>query len=284
MSAPEGQSGKKMATVEMSVLTLLVVLFMIVSIGCQFIAHDKTGFHLAWGADPAKSVGIILAAGLTLVMYSFLYRDNALFKVAENLYVGVALGYTAILVWRESLRTDVYEPLFTSPTWSAFAHEALTRAVPIVLGLFLLTQLSRRHSWLSRYTYALLIGWGAGVAIPVTMHSFILKQLYAAIAPLQNSINPSGPVATHAGAWFVNIGLPILGAVILLVGTVTVLFYFFFSIEHKRGGAAVSKVGILFLMVAFGASFGYTVMARMSLLIGRVQFLLFDWLRISPPS
>jgi hypothetical protein len=32
-------------------------------------------------------------------------------------------------------------------------------------------------------------------------------------------------------------------------------------------------VGIWVLMVAFGASFGYTVMARISLLIGRVEFL-----------
>jgi hypothetical protein len=31
-------------------------------------------------------------------------------------------------------------------------------------------------------------------------------------------------------------------------------------------------------MVTFGASFGYTVMSRMSLLIGRIDFLLHDWL------
>jgi hypothetical protein len=33
-------------------------------------------------------------------------------------------------------------------------------------------------------------------------------------------------------------------------------------------------------MVAFGAAFGYTVMARISLLIGRMQFLLGDWLHL----
>jgi len=42
----------------------------------------------------------------------------------------------------------------------------------------------------------------------------------------------------------------------------------------------VSKVGIWFLMVSFGASFGYTIMGRLSLLIGRVQFLLDDWLHL----
>jgi hypothetical protein len=30
-------------------------------------------------------------------------------------------------------------------------------------------------------------------------------------------------------------------------------------------------------MVAFGASFGYTIMARISLLFGRLHFLIADW-------
>jgi hypothetical protein len=42
----------------------------------------------------------------------------------------------------------------------------------------------------------------------------------------------------------------------------------------------VARVGIVFLMIGFGASFGYTVMARVSLLIGRLTFLMRDWLGI----
>ncbi|MBC7286752.1 MAG: hypothetical protein H5T86_01665 [Armatimonadetes bacterium] len=38
-----------------------------------------------------------------------------------------------------------------------------------------------------------------------------------------------------------------------------------------------SRVGIWFLMVAFGAGFGNTVMARLSLLIGRIEFLRYEW-------
>jgi len=67
---------------------------------------------------------------------------------------------------------------------------------------------------------------------------------------------------------------------IILVGVVSVLVYFFFSVEHSGAVGKVSRVGIWFLMVSFGASFGYTIMARLSLLIGRVTFLLDDWLRV----
>ena len=39
----------------------------------------------------------------------------------------------------------------------------------------------------------------------------------------------------------------------------------------------MAKIGIYFLMITFGSSFGYTIMARISLLIGRMDFLLFDF-------
>jgi len=71
-----------------------------------------------------------------------------------------------------------------------------------------------------------------------------------------------------------------LNTIIILVGVTSVLFYFFFSVEHTGPGKVVARTGILFLMIAFGAAFGYTVMARMSLLIGRLT----DLIEFSDPS
>ena len=67
---------------------------------------------------------------------------------------------------------------------------------------------------------------------------------------------------------------------VLVAGVLSTLVYFFFSKEHKGFIGAGAKLGIWYLMVAFGAAFGYTVMARISLLIGRMQFLLGDWLHL----
>jgi hypothetical protein len=56
-------------------------------------------------------IGAWVATGLTLFIFTFLYKDNPLFKLAENLYVGVSVGYTIIktydtvvvqLIWRRS--------------------------------------------------------------------------------------------------------------------------------------------------------------------------------------
>ena len=65
---------------------------------------------------------------------------------------------------------------------------------------------------------------------------------------------------------------------VIIVGVLSVLVYFFFSAEHKGAVGATSRLGIWFLMVSFGAAFGYTIMGRVSILIGRVNFLLTQWL------
>jgi hypothetical protein len=271
MAELQASPDAKRSSLEVGALVLLGVVFLTISLVIQN--------PFAKGADPAKAAGTILAAGISLIMYSFLYRDNALFKIAENLYVGVGLGYTIItFCWRQALLPEMVQPLLYAPTWGAFGHELLHRAVPIVLGILLLTRISKKHGWMSRYSYALIIGWGAGMAIPQMTHTFILQQLNAAVAPFYTA-HASDPNAS-AWTWFWTVAMPIFGAVFIMVGTVAVLWYFFFSVEHKRVGGAVSKVGVWFLMISFGASFGYTVMGRVTLLIGRVQFLLFEWLKI----
>ncbi len=210
--------------------------------------------------------GIILAAGITLALYSFLYRDNPLFKLAEHLYVGVVAAYELALVWYQSILLDVVNPLFrphpdTGVNWWVI--------VPALLGLFLMTRFVGKAVWLSRISFAFFVGLGAGLAIPRRVASFIIEQIGPTIRPF-----------SQASADF---GWAVLDPAIILIGVLSVLIYFYFSVEHKGVVGGISRVGIYFLMVSFGASFGYTVMARISLLIGRVDFLLEDWLNLNPP-
>ncbi|HSG69766.1 MAG TPA: hypothetical protein VLA12_05095, partial [Planctomycetaceae bacterium] len=66
----------------------------------------------------------------------------------------------------------------------------------------------------------------------------------------------------------------------MVFGTLACLTYFFFSLEHTGIVGGVSKIGIYLLMITFGVGFALTVMSRYSLLIGRMNFLLKDWLHI----
>jgi len=206
--------------------------------------------------------GTFIAAGITLSLYSFLYKDNPLFKFAENLYVGVAAAYTLNQIWYTVLLADVVEPLSKLDSESM---GNLWLIVPTLLGIFMLTQLaSAKFSWLSRIAFAFVVGLGAGLAIPRTISANLLAQIQPTMGPI---------TADMAG----------FNLFIILVGVVTVLVYFFYSVEHTGPVGVASKTGIWFLMISFGASFGYTIMARLSLLIGRVGFLLEDWLVLELP-
>lgn len=212
------------------------------------LSADWTGF------------GVITAAGLSLALYSFLYKDNPLFKFAEHVFVGVAAAYTFGQVWFPTLYGEIIAPLFaTSPAGGQPGGWLLL--VPTVLGLLMLTRVSRQLGWLSRYPFAFVVGLGAGLTIPRSISSFLLAQIEPTIRPLTWSAEG-------------------LNLAIILVGVVSVLIYFFFSVEHRGVVGRISRVGIWFLMVSFGASFGYTIMARLSLLIGRVYFLFSDWLHL----
>ncbi len=222
---------------------------------------------MAFGKLPFSSdgFGIILGAGITLAIYSFLYQDNPAFKIAENLYVGVSLGYTIIITWFNFLKPDLYEPLIV-PLFSSAAEKSPQYALLCpLLGLFMLLRFSRKLSWLSRWTFAFVVGLGAGISIPRVISAFILQQIKPSLHPVFSG-----------GETF----LSSINTLIILLGVISVLIYFIFSVEHKGAIGKMSKIGIWFLMISFGASFGYTVMGRLSLLIGRIQFLLKDWLGI----
>lgn len=202
----------------------------------------------------SQSPDVWIMAILTLCVFSFLYRDNPLYRFAEHLFVGAAAGYLMAVQYQNVLRPNMITPL---------GEGKLLPLVPLALGLLLLGRLHSKTSGLSRWAIAFYVGIYSGIAVPAYMQAQIFAQLADATKPWG-----TGWAAVNSG--------------LILIGFLTVLAYFFFSAPHTGLHGMASRVGIWFLMVAFGASFGYTVMARVSLLISRVQFLLRDWMGILP--
>ncbi|MCK4526944.1 hypothetical protein KAW18_06200 [candidate division WOR-3 bacterium] len=205
----------------------------------------------------STSIWIWIAALLTLMIYSFLYKDNPFYRLAEHIFMGLSLGYTLVILWYDYIIPRIYQPLFFSPhQWSLI--------FPILLGMMTFGIFSKKYNWLIKYPLAFYVSAFAAIQIPVMLRSWILKQVEASFltpdkfSSVFNSIN----------------------AILIFVGLVTTLIYFYFSKKREHGFGAAATVGIVFIMVAFGAAFGYTVMARISLLIGRMQFLIQDWLGI----
>ena len=203
-----------------------------------------------------------IAAFLTLCIFSFLYRDNPFYRFAEHLFVGAAAGYLLAVQYQNVILPNVLRPLLQG---GQTPQGVVLTVIPLMLGLLMLGRVSTKLAGPARWAIAFYVGIYSGIAVPGYLQAQIFAQLNDAVKPF-------------APGW---------GAVsssLVLIGFLTVLAYFFFSAPHTGVHGAGARVGIWFLMIAFGASFGYTVMARVSLLISRVQFLLRDWLHLIPPS
>ncbi len=199
-----------------------------------------------------------VAAILTLCVFSFLYRDNPFYRFAEHLFVGAAGAYLLVVQYQDVIVPNVWGRL------AGPGHSAGTIALALisaVLGILMLARVSERMAGPARWAIAFYVGIYSGLAVTGYMQAQVLAQLGDAVKPF-------------APGWGA------VNSALVLIGFLTVLAYFFFSAPHKGIHGASARVGIWFLMIAFGASFGYTVMARVSLLISRVQFLLRDWLHL----
>ena len=192
---------------------------------------------------------ITLGALLTLFTFSFLYKDNPFYKFAEHLVVGVSAGYFVVLLIWTSLKPKLWDTVVGN-----FSHEWFY-ILPAILGIMMWFRFSRKLSWVSRYPIAVYIGIGSGLAIPLNMQNYVNRQLTATMIPVG-----FGSIET-----FWNI--------FIVVGVICGVVYFFFSKEHKGLFGGFAKVGIWVLMIGFGASFGFTVMARISLFVNRISFL-----------
>ena len=201
-----------------------------------------------------------IASILSLAILSFLYKENPFFRAAEHIFLGVANGYLVTFYWHRILMPILFRPLFQQGD--------LLLIIPFTIGMLYLTRFIPKISWLVRIPIAIYMGYWTGVLIPATIQAKIIKQVQGTILTSPNF------QSWNAGTW------GIVWSVIVFIGVLCTLSYFYFSREHKGIIGATSRVGIVFVMIGFGAAFGYTVMARVSLLIGKLQYLLGDWLGI----
>ncbi len=190
-----------------------------------------------------------ITAVLTLLIFSFLYKDNPFYKFAEHLFVGVSAGYGVVIVWYNVIIPNLWIPT-QQGQWYYWIFG--------VLGVMMLFKLSAKLHWISRWPLAYVVGAFAGIQIIAYGQSDLVTQVRATIQPLW--IN--GDIVGTLSNW------------LIVFGVVVGILYFFFSKKHTGALGVAAKIGIWFLMISFGASFGYTVMGRISLAIGRFQDLL----------
>lgn len=207
-----------------------------------------------WLVENAGAITIWCAALCTFAIYTVLYAENKFYRFFEHIFIGLATGYGVYMTWSQVLGPMWWSPMITDGKWYwAFAG---------VAGSMFYFMYSKKNVWISRVIFGAFMGLAAGSMFR-DFYEVYFPQIGSSMKPL---------AGTGQGAAYT---ISVLMFYVILLASMT---YFFFSFEHKNSAVrSTASLGRWFLMIGFGAIFGATVMGRMTLFIGRFNFLINQW-------
>lgn len=196
----------------------------------------------------AIEIGSVIGATLILMLFSwFLYKQTPLYDIAEGVLIGTGAGYSFVMGIK-AVRDNAILPLLKGE---------LIWIIPILLGLVIYLQLSKKTMHFARIPIAIIIGVGLGLSIRRVLLAEIVGQIRASAIDF-SALSPLG----------------IINNIIILVGTITAISYFLMSKEQTGVFGNITRIGRLYLMATFGAMFGNAIFGNISVVAGRVEYIL----------
>lgn len=205
-------------------------------------------------------VGLIL----TLMVFSYLIGDNPLFRIAVYLFIGVASGYAAAVIWHYVLVQKLFQPLATSDP-----NQLLLSIVPLIFSISLLTKLSPRLSWIGNFAMAVLVGVGAAAAVGGALLGTLVPQVQASIDAFDWRAAGGGTNAIRT----------LFEGTVMFFGTVLTLASFHFSAARSADGTPqrnsvlewIARLGRIFIAITLGVLFAGVYMSALTAMIERLS-------------
>lgn len=201
-----------------------------------------------------KVLQVWVAVISTLAVFSFLYKENPFSRWAEHTFVAMAVAHGVVITYDNYVKPTVAKDILKDGKYYLLTA--------IAVGLLFYARYFRGGAWLTRCAIALTVGYWGGYMLGYSPSVFV-GQVTGSFYKID--LTPKG-----------------INNLITFLALVCTLTYFLFTIRREKNPVVSIPAGIgrWAMMVAFGTAFGNTVMARMSLFLGRLQFLLQDWLHV----
>ncbi|HHL41247.1 MAG TPA: hypothetical protein ENJ36_01150 [Candidatus Bathyarchaeota archaeon] len=199
-------------------------------------------------------IAVWAAVFFTLGIYSILYRENPWYRLAESIYLGVAVGY-AVGQDLKYIRDQ------WGGQWSSSGLMMFAFIIVMFVGVLWYARFNKNLFYLYRWPLAIVVGTGIGMALKTVVFSQFLDQI---VSQANTPFFVAGDMVQTINNILVQIMVP------------SVLLYFWFTGETRESAPmkVVEKIARYTMMAGFGSAYGYTVLTRYSLFIGRAQFLL----------
>jgi len=218
---------------------------------------------------------ISLAGIATLGIYTFLIKENIIYRVFEHLFIGIATAWGLVAVCRDFLWPRIFKTMSgfdrmylpDGTEVGEYREVYLLYLIPTLFSLLYYTMYSKKYRHLAQLVISFQLGCAGGLAFKGFFVE-VLPQIYDCFKPVYFFPGMSQEVFLQS-----------LSNVFFLVTLFCSFLYFFFTFKSSESVVIkkLSTTGRLLMMACFGAFFGSTMMARMALLIDRLDFLANSW-------
>lgn len=203
-----------------------------------------------------ETVGLLIGFFLTIFIYSYVLRDNPLYRLAIHLLVGVSAAYAAVIITRQVILPAIL-PSLTQIRQDPSNTANLLLLVPLFLALLLfIKHVFPTAGWIGNSAVAFLVGVGAGVAL--------LGAIRGTLWPQVTAVDGQNPVQ---------------GFLIALLTICTLAtFQFTRRINEEETWKRpfwqrwLASIGRIVLTITFGALFAGVLNTSLILLIDRVNY------------
>jgi hypothetical protein len=205
----------------------------------------------------STNISVWISAFLTFCVWSYFSRNkqNLAFRFAQSTIIGTGLGYVIVLVMLKNVDRLAMTKIVNGQ-W--------IYVLPVILGLMMYTKFIPRYSYLARIPIAVIVAVGLGIGARASLETDVILQVLA------SANTPVVGVDLYTA----------LNGILLTLGVVTSILYFFFMVNDKWSPklAPFLKIGRYFIMAYLGTSFGSAILTRVTLFISRALYIVFDFL------
>ena len=200
-------------------------------------------------------LGTYAGVFFTLGTFTILYKENPWYQISESTFLGLAVGYGVaqnMLFVRQQWEGQ----------WSKSSIMMFGYLLALLVGIMWYLRFSKKYFYIYRWPLAIIVGTGIGTSLRTVMITQFLDQIRA-----QALLNLWVPTSIYPST---------INNICMFIMTPAVLLYFWFTGADSRPGFMkyIDVLARYVMMAGFGSAFGYTVLTRYSLFIGRAQFLL----------
>jgi hypothetical protein len=203
----------------------------------------------------AETVGLVGGVVITLLIFSYVFGDNVLYRWGLALVVGAVTGYTLAV----TLRFVYYDWLARASSGNLLIR--IVYVVPLIFALFLMAKGFKRFAPLGNVAMGFLLGVGAAVAVAGAVTGTLIPQVTATGSALSLDAGTGG----------------LVNGLLVVVGTVLALASFSSrplepASRFRSLRLGLRRVGRGFVVVALATAFAGALTTALTLLVDRTWF------------